>query len=120
MPSRWIRTFSDSSIGWVRRRLDPIDPSWRVESADEAIRAIGPTPSPLDNSLCWAKIDAANADEIIREQIGFFRGLGREMSWPILERLGFRALADVAKCIYRGDRLALDDQSRRAPVEAGN
>src|SRR5919197_3397830 len=100
----------------VRRRLEPIDPSWRVESADEAIRAIGPTPSPLDNSLCWAQIDAANADEIIREQIGFFRGLGRDFMWKVyshdapgdleerLVRFGFELLERVKLAVLETSR----------------
>jgi hypothetical protein len=39
----------------VRRRLEPMDPWWRVEGADGVIREIGPSVSPFDNSLGWRR-----------------------------------------------------------------
>lgn len=61
----------------VRKRTSSLDPAWSIERGDGFLRAIGPSPSPFDNSLCWARTDAGNADEVIREQIEYFRKLGR-------------------------------------------
>ncbi|MFY2559114.1 GNAT family N-acetyltransferase [Corallococcus terminator] len=70
----------------VRKRLTPIDSSWRVEQANEVIRAMGPSPSPFDNSVCWARLDGANADSVIHEQVSYFRDLGRAFMWKVYSR----------------------------------
>lgn len=70
----------------VRKRLTPIDSSWRVEQEDDVIRAIGPSPSPFDNSVCWARLDGTHADSVIRDQVSYFRGLGRAFMWKVYAR----------------------------------
>lgn len=67
----------------VRRRTVSFDPAWSIESGEGFIRAMGPSPSPFDNSLCWARTDASNAEEVIHEQIAYFRKLGRAFMWKV-------------------------------------
>ncbi|WP_338865446.1 GNAT family N-acetyltransferase [Myxococcus stipitatus] len=67
----------------VRKRLTPIDASWRVEQVNGVIRALGPSPSPFDNSVCWARVDDTNADSVIRDQVSYFRDLGRAFMWKV-------------------------------------
>jgi GNAT superfamily N-acetyltransferase len=67
----------------VRKRLTPVDASWRIESVNGVIRAMGPSASPFDNSVCWAEVDEGNADAVIHEQIEHFRRLGRSFMWKV-------------------------------------
>jgi len=67
----------------VRKSLTPFDATWRVEQVGNVIRAIGPSSSPFDNTLCWADVHEGNADAVIQEQIAFFQGIGHDFMWKV-------------------------------------
>ncbi|WP_084668212.1 GNAT family N-acetyltransferase [Myxococcus stipitatus] len=67
----------------VRRRTATQDPAWCYEQGEGFVRALGPSPSPFDNSLCWARTDEGNADAVIQAQVEHFRARGRAFMWKV-------------------------------------
>jgi GNAT superfamily N-acetyltransferase len=104
----------------VRKRLTPADASWRIEQVGKVIRAIGPSPSPFDNSLCWAEVDEGNADAVIQEQIAFFQGLGHDFMWKVyshdVPHLTERLLRAGFELQARVTLVALDTNQTFPPV----
>ncbi|WP_342375228.1 GNAT family N-acetyltransferase [Myxococcus stipitatus] len=70
----------------MRRRTAPHDPAWRYEQGEGVVRALGPSPSPFDNSVCWADTDEGNADGVIQAQVEHFRALGRAFMWKVYDQ----------------------------------
>ncbi|QQR48285.1 GNAT family N-acetyltransferase [Myxococcus xanthus] len=106
----------------VRRRAVSSDLAWRMESGEGFLRALGPSPSPFDNSLCWAHTDEENVEAVIAAQMAYFRSLGRAFMWKVytqdspsdletrLLRAGFEVQAHVT--------LVVLDTARSQPATA--
>lgn len=101
----------------IRRRPEPDGPGGHVERGDSVVRSVSGGDGWL--GVTWSALDDAGADAAIAAQVSRFAELARPWEWkhysydqppdlpapdsrPILERLGFVALATTTPFIHPG------------------
>lgn len=67
----------------LRRSLVPPQPGWLVEDLGRVVRATSTSDSPFGSFVTWSDLDEETADAAIREQVGYFGGLGRRFEWKL-------------------------------------
>jgi ribosomal protein S18 acetylase RimI-like enzyme len=67
----------------VRRDPEPVQPDWVMELAADGrvLRSVAPGGLEWGSFICWSDLHEADADEVIAEQVAFYRELGRPFEW---------------------------------------
>jgi GNAT superfamily N-acetyltransferase len=115
----------------VRRSKQPPHPDWQVELASQnrVLRLVAPAGTEHGCHVIWSDLDESDAEEVIAEQVAYFRGLGRSFEWKWfgydrpddlrvrLERAGFEAEQDETLVV--GEVAQVVQRSAGAPVPEG-
>lgn len=67
----------------VRRSMVPPHPGWTIElaSSGRVLRVVSPPELSWGCFVIWSELDGSDADEVIAEQVDFYRSLGRPFEW---------------------------------------
>lgn len=94
----------------VRRSMVPPQPGWQVEgsSRDRVLRVVSPPEQEWGCFVIWSELDVTDADEVIAEQVDFFRALGRPFEW---KWFGYDRPADLRDRLLSAGLVPDDDES---------
>ncbi|MEU8032853.1 GNAT family N-acetyltransferase [Streptomyces sp. NPDC049099] len=102
----------------MRENAVPDGPGARIERSGAVVRQVADAYGW--NGVLWSDLDRTSAEQVIRDQIVHFTGLGRDFEWKLyshdrpedlgarLTAAGFRAEPAETLLIGETDRLALD------------
>ncbi len=66
------------------QRRDLEYPDMRREVTPEVVRLID-TSEALEGVIIYSRLDEANAQEVIREQVGYFESIGQSFEWKVFD-----------------------------------
>jgi GNAT superfamily N-acetyltransferase len=66
------------------QRIDVVYPSLRREITSEVVRHVN-TSGDGEGVIIYSRLDEANADEIIRQQVSYFQNLGQDFEWKVYD-----------------------------------
>ena len=94
----------------VRRSLTAAQPGWQAElvSSNRVLRVLSPPGLAWGCIVIWSGLDEGDADEVIAEQVDFFRGIGRQFEW---KWFGHDQPGDLRRRLECAGLVAGDDES---------
>jgi ribosomal protein S18 acetylase RimI-like enzyme len=94
----------------IRRSMVPPHPGWDVElvADNRVLRIVSPPDATWGCFVIWSQLEQADADQVIAEQVDFFRSRGRQFEW---KWYGYDQPQDLRLRLEKAGLVAEEDES---------